>query len=80
MLFQPNLCSLASHFLNQYILAFFVEKTLNCHNSEPVRAFDLITMLRARPKNQLLSGSLVLEDHLPQNWWDYASKMVIGQP
>ena len=36
-------------------------KTLNCYNSEPVRAFDLGPMLRARPKYQLLSGSLVVE-------------------
>ena len=41
------------HFLNTYFLAFLVEKTLNGHNSEPVTAFDLISMLRARPKYQL---------------------------
>ena len=44
---------------------------MNCHTIETVRAFDLILMLRNRPKYQLSSGSLVVEDYTQQNRWDY---------
>ena len=47
---------------------------MNCHNSEPIIAFDLIPTLRAQPKHQLSSGSLVVEDYTQQNRWDYAKQ------
>ena len=55
-------------------MKFFVEKTLNCPNSEPVKAFDLIPTMRAGPKYQLSSGSLVMEDYTQQNRWDYTQQ------
>ena len=36
-----------------------------------VRDFYLIPTLRARPKYQLSTGSLVVEDYTQQNQWDY---------
>ena len=45
-------------------------KTLKCHNSKTVRAFDLTPMLRAGPRYQLSSGSLVVKDYTQQNRWD----------
>ena len=62
------------HFLNQYYWAFLCVKTLNCHNSETVRAFDLFPTLRAGPQYQLSSGSLVVEDYTQQNRWDYTQQ------
>ena len=47
---------------------------LNCHIGETVRDFDLTPTLRARPKYQLSSGSLVVEDYTQQNRWDYTQK------
>ena len=35
---------------------------MNCHYYEPIKTFDLIPTLRARPKYQLSPGSLVVED------------------
>ena len=61
--FQRNL------FLLEFIfVGIFCWQTLNCHNSEPVRAFDLISTLRATPKYQLPSGSLVGSHRKPPNW------------
>ena len=42
--------------------------------SKTVRVFDLIPTLRARPKYQLSSGSLVVEDYTQQNQWDYTQQ------
>ena len=45
---------------NQNVTIFsgnYFWKTLNCHNSSTVRAFDLIPKLRARPEYQLSSGT-----------------------
>ena len=39
---------------------------MNRHNSEPVRAFELITKLSA--------GISVVEDYTQQNQWDYVQK------
>ena len=36
---------------------YFGKKTLNCHISSAIRAFDLISKLRARPEYQLSSGT-----------------------
>ena len=47
---------------------------MNCHIIEIVRAFDLIPTLRTRPKYQLSSGSLVVEDYTQQNQWDYTQQ------
>ena len=47
---------------------------MNCHNSEPIRAVHLIPTLRTRPKYQLSSGSLVVEDYTQQNRWDYTQQ------
>ena len=35
---------------------------------------DLFPTLRARPKYQLSSGSLALEDYMQQNLWDYTQQ------
>ena len=53
------------------LFGIFCWETWNCHNSEPVRGFDLIPTLKAMPKYQLTPGSLVVEDYT-QHWWDYA--------
>ena len=45
------------------IFAIFLLKTLNCKMSQIVRTFDLIPTLRTRPKHQLSSGSLIVEDN-----------------
>ena len=58
------------HFLNPCSQAYFLAKTLNCNNSKTDRAFDLIPTLRAGPKYQLSSGSLVMKDYTQQNRWD----------
>ena len=42
--------------------------------SETVRDFDLIPMLRARPKYQLSYDSPVVEDYTQQNQWDYVQQ------
>ena len=47
---------------------------MNCHIFKTVRAFDIIPTLRARPKYQLLSGGLVVEDYTQQNRWDYTQQ------
>ena len=39
--------------------------------SEIMRDFVLMPKLRARPKYQLSSGSLVVEDYRQQNQWNY---------
>ena len=31
-------------------------------------------MLRARPKYELSSGSLVVEDYMQENWWDFVQQ------
>ena len=59
------------HFLNLYIWAFLVWKTFNCHIIETVRDSDLIPKLRAGPKHELSSGSLVVEDYTQHNRGDY---------
>ena len=57
---------------------------MNCNFTETVRAFDLVLTLRARPKYQLSSRSLVAEDYTPQNRWDYTQQnydwAVLGNP
>ena len=55
-------------------LGILVWKTLNCYIIATVRAFYLNPTLRTRPKYQLSSGSLVLEDYTQQNWWDYTQQ------
>ena len=61
------------YFLNHCLFwAFFLSLTLNCHIFETLGDFDQIPTLRARPKYQLSSGSLVVEDYMQQNQWDYA--------
>ena len=45
---------------------------MNHHNSEPVRAFDLVPTLRAKTKYQL--SFVVVEDYTQQNRWDYAQQ------
>ena len=62
------------HFLKQYFWVCFISLTLNCHISKTVRDFDLIPTLRARPKYQLSSGSLSVEDYTQQNQWDYTQQ------
>ena len=57
-----------------HIFKHFCWQTLNCHFTKTVRAFDLIPTLRARPKYQLSSGSLVVEDYTQQNRWDYTQQ------
>ena len=53
---SPQVISLAkSKYL--HIFGIFFWKTLNCHCSSTVRAFDLIPKLRARPEYQLVCGS-----------------------
>ena len=47
---------------------------MNCNDSEPDIAFDLIPTLKARPQYQLSSGSLVVEDYRQQNRWEYAQQ------
>ena len=44
---------------------------MNCHNPEPVTDFDLIPKLRAGPRYQLSSDSLIVEDYTQQNQGDY---------
>ena len=52
------------YFFHPYFWAYFVrKKTLNCDFIELGRAFDLIPMLRTRPKYQFSFGSVVLEDY-----------------
>ena len=53
--------------LESIFVGIFCLNNLNCHNSEPVRAFYLIPTLRARAKYQLSCGSLVEEDYTQQN-------------
>ena len=69
---DQNISSL--QFLKQYFWVFFLSLTLNCHISKTVRDFDLIPTLRARPKYQLSSGSLFVEDYTQQNRWDYTQQ------
>ena len=71
-----------SHIINFYlrftswihIFCNLLLTTLNCHNPEPVRDFDLIPALRARPRYQLSSDSLVVEDYTQQNRGDYTQQ------
>ena len=51
---------------------FFCWKTLNCHLSKTVRAFDLIPTLRARPEYQLSA-----DIHSPKSWTKYANKLLL---
>ena len=57
----------------------FFLKTLNCHIFETIRAFDLIA---ARPKYQLSSGRLVVEDYSTGSKINGTThrKTMIGQP
>ena len=47
---------------------------MKCHNSGPVKAFDLNLKLRAWLKYQLSSGTFDVEDYTQQNLWDYAQQ------
>ena len=47
---------------------------MNCHNSKPVKAFELIPTLKARPKYHSSYVSLVVEDYTQQNRLDYAQQ------
>ena len=53
---SPQVINLAKSKISIFSGNYFV-KTLNCHISSTVRAFDLIPKLRARPKYQLSSGT-----------------------
>ena len=57
----------------------FTSLTLNCHISETVSDFDLIPALRARPKYQLYSGILVVDDYTTTNSMGlHAAKLRLG--
>ena len=53
---SPLVTNLAKSKISIFSSNYYV-KTLNCHISSTVRAFDLIPKLRARPKYQLSSGT-----------------------
>ena len=60
--------------LKSIFLFFVCLNTLNCLIFEIVRAFNLVLTLRARPKYQLSSSILVVEDYTQQNRWDYTQQ------
>ena len=58
-----------------HIFGIFCSKALNCHSSDPARAFDLIQTLTARSKYQLSFCSFVVEDYTQKNQWNYAQQL-----
>ena len=57
-----------------FVWHFLLNLNLKCHNSEPVPDFDLISTLKARPKYQLSSVSLVMENYTQKNQLDCTQK------